>query len=53
MTKQQLIDKYGDENVYYVERPRKHRYVYFNAKGKRKKELLKLLKYKILPYPKK
>ena len=31
---------------------RKHRYIYFNAKGRRKKELLGLLKYEILPYPK-
>ena len=52
MTMQQIRDKYGAENVYYVDRPRKHRYIYFNAKGKRKKELLNKLKYKILPYPK-
>jgi len=52
MTMQEVRDKYGDENVYYVERPRKHRYIYFNAKGKRKKELLGKLKYEILPYPK-
>lgn len=52
MTMQQVRDKYGDENVYYVDRPRKHRYIFFNAKGRRKKELLGLLKYEILPYPK-
>jgi len=52
MTMQQVKDKYGDENVYYVDRPRKHRYVYFNASKKRKKELLQKLKYKIQPYPK-
>jgi len=52
MTMQQVRDKYGDENVYYVDRPRKHRYIYFNAKGRRKKELLGKLKYEILPYPK-
>jgi hypothetical protein len=52
MTMQQVKDKYGEENVYYVERPRKHRYVFFNAKGQRKKVLLSKLKYKILPYPK-
>jgi hypothetical protein len=33
-------------------RPRKHRYVYINAKGKRKAELLASLKYPLLPYPK-
>ena len=52
MTMQQVRDKYGDENVYYVDRQRKHRYIYFNAKGRRKKELLGLLKYEILPDPK-
>ena len=53
MTMQEVKEKYGEENVYYVERPRKHRYVYFNAKSKaRKKELLAKLKYKIMEYPK-
>jgi hypothetical protein len=33
-------------------RSRKHRYVFINAKGGRKKELLAKLKYKIIPYPK-
>ncbi len=52
MTMEQVIEKYGAENVYYVERPRKHRYIYFNATKKRKKELMQKLKYKVLPYPK-
>ena len=47
-----LKEKYGEENVYYVDRPRKHRYIFFNARGKRKKELLGKLKYDVLPYPK-
>lgn len=34
------------------ERSRKHRYVFFNASKKRKKELLAMLSYKVLPYPK-
>lgn len=52
MTNKQLIEKYGDD-VYFVERPRKHKYILFNAKSKkRKKELLRKLRYKILPYPK-
>jgi hypothetical protein len=35
------------------ERPRKHRYVYFNASSKkRKQELLDKLRYKVQPYPK-
>jgi hypothetical protein len=51
MTNKQLLEKFG-ENLYYVDRPRKHRYVYFNASGRRKKELLSKLNYKQLPYPK-
>lgn len=53
LTNKEVIEKFGIENVYFVERPRKHRYVYFNAKGKRKKYLLSQLRYKILSYPKK
>jgi hypothetical protein len=53
LTNQEVIEKFGAENVYFVERPRKHRYIYFNASKTRKKELLKLLNYPILNYPKK
>jgi hypothetical protein len=52
MTMEEVRDKYGEENVYYVDRPRKHRYIYFNARGKRRKDLIKKLRYDILPYPK-
>lgn len=52
MTMAQVRETYGEENVYYVERPRKHRYVYFNAPKKRRKALRKKLRYKVLPYPK-
>lgn len=51
MSNEQIRQKWGDA-AHFIERPRKHRYVYFNAKGKRKKELLKKLRYQILPYPK-
>lgn len=50
-TSQELKEIYGNKFTL-VERPRKHRYVYFNCNKKRKKELLKKLKYPILPYPK-
>jgi hypothetical protein len=50
-TSQELKEKYGDK-FSLKPRPRKHRYVFMNAKGKRKKELLRSLKYKIMPYPK-
>ena len=52
LTMEQVKEKYGAENVYYVERPRKHRYIIFNAPPKRKKELLGKLKYKVREYPK-
>lgn len=52
LTNKQVIEKYGKENVYFKERSRKHRYIYFNAKGKRKMQLLEKLRYQILPYPK-
>ena len=56
-----LFDQYGGikkakevlgDKMVRTERPRKHRYIYFNANKKRKKELFKLLRYKIQPYPK-
>ena len=50
-TAKQIRDKYGDR-FKLVDRPRKHRYVYFNANKRRKRELLNKLKYKIQPYPK-
>ena len=40
------------ERMRQVERPRKHRYVFINAKGARKRWLLGQLMYPILPYPK-
>lgn len=40
------------ERMKQVERPRKHRYIYINAKGARRKALLSALKYPILEYPK-
>lgn len=52
LTVAELKEKYGEDNVYRVERPRKHRYIYFNANKRRKKELMKKLNYKTLPYPK-
>lgn len=51
MTNDEVVAKFGDK-VSFIERTRKHRYIYFNAKGKRKEELLAKLRYPILPYPK-
>lgn len=51
-TAAEIRRKYG-KRFSLVERPRKHRYVFINAKTKRrKKELLAALKYPLWPYPK-
>jgi len=46
-----LREKYGDRFITY-DRPRKHRYIYFNCNKSTRKKLLNKLKYKIHPYPK-
>lgn len=46
-----LKEKYGDR-LYFKERNRKHRYIIFLGDKKQKKEMLKKLKYKQMPYPK-
>jgi hypothetical protein len=51
LTNAQVIEKFGNR-VYWVDRPRKHRYIYFNGSANRKKQLIKKLRYKVLPYPK-
>jgi hypothetical protein len=50
-TAEEMRKEFG-ERFKLVPRSRKHRYVFLNAKGKRRKELLASLKYKIEPYPK-
>lgn len=62
MTKhcQTLADKYTAEEIRkefggrfsLQERPRKHRYIFINAKGKRRAEILASLRYRPEPYPK-
>ena len=52
LTNQQVIEKFGADKVYFVDRPRKHRYIYFNASKTKRKKLISELRYKILPYPK-
>ena len=51
MTLESIKEKYGDD-FYYTERSRKHRYIYFHGNKTQKKEMNKLLKYKVEPYPK-
>ena len=50
-TASEIRSKYGDRFSLQA-RPRKHRYVFINAKGRRKAELLASLRYKVQPYPK-
>jgi hypothetical protein len=56
-----FFDKYGGiekakdilgERMTPCERPQKHRYIYLNTDKRRKKELMKKLKYSVIPYPK-
>lgn len=50
-TSKELKDLCGDR-FYLKDRPRKHRYVFFNCHKKRRKQLLLKLRYGIEPYPK-
>lgn len=47
-----LKEKFGEENVYMVDRPRKHRYFMFLGDKRVKKQMLKALAYSVEPYPK-
>jgi len=50
-TSKELREKFGDK-FSLQPRPRKHRYIFINASGRRKKELLKMIRYPTQPYPK-
>lgn len=47
-----LKEKYGEENVYMVERPRKHRYFFLIGSKTQVKNMRKALIYSVVPYPK-
>ena len=47
--KSDFADFYGEDNVTYVQRSRKHRFVFFNAKTRRLKALRDKLRYPIIP----
>ena len=49
---QLLKEKFGEENVYKVERPRKHRYFYFLGNKNDVKNMTNKLKYEVKSYPK-
>ncbi len=46
-----LRQMFGDR-LYFIDRPRKHRYFYFIGNKKEQKDMLNMLPYKILTYPK-
>tara|TARA_E500000318_G_C3469221_1_gene175820 strand:- start:27 stop:695 length:669 start_codon:yes stop_codon:yes gene_type:complete len=47
-----LREKYGSENVYYVERDRKHRYIFLQGSKTDRWKMKKALRYKQKQYPK-
>ena len=47
----ELRERYGDR-FFLKDRPRKHRYLYINARGKLRKKIISSIRYPILPYPK-
>ena len=51
-TSKEIKARFGDK-FSLQPRPRKHRYIYLRAKGKRREELIHSLLYPIVPYPKK
>jgi hypothetical protein len=50
-TASEIREKYGDRFCLRA-RPRKHRYVFFNCDRRRKRELMRKLRYQPVPYPK-
>jgi hypothetical protein len=50
-TLEDIKSEHGDD-FYYVERSRKHRYIFFVGTSKQKKEMLSKLNYEAEPYPK-
>jgi hypothetical protein len=52
LTNKQVIEKYGKDNVTFVERSRKHRYIIFIGSRSEIRKMRQELRYKVLPYPK-
>jgi hypothetical protein len=53
LTNKEVVAKYGSENVYFIERSRKHRYIKFLGNKREIKTMMGSLRYTVLPYPKK
>jgi hypothetical protein len=47
-----LKARFGEENVYMIDRPQKHRYFYFLGDKKQVKDMMSKIKYPKMPYPK-
>jgi len=47
----EIKEKYGEDNVYFVDRSRKHRYITFIGNRKEKQTMRSALKYEVMPYP--
>ena len=52
LTKKYILESYGAEFIEEYYSSSKHRYVYLNAKGARKRQLLDKLRYRPMEYPK-
>jgi hypothetical protein len=48
----QVKEKYGEDNVYFVERSRKHRYIILLGTRSERRRMREALRYEVLPYPK-
>lgn len=53
LSNKEVVEKYGSENVYFIERSRKHRYIKFLGNKREIKTMMGSLKYTVFPYPKK
>jgi hypothetical protein len=47
-----LKARFGEENVYMIDRPQKHSYFYFLGDKKQVKDMMSKIKYPKMPYPK-
>lgn len=52
LSNRQVVEKYGVENVSWVDRSRKHRYIKFIGDRRQVREMSRALRYQVVPYPK-
>lgn len=52
LSNREVVEKYGADRVYFVERSRKHRYVIFLGSRSERRSMMAALRYEVLPYPK-